>query len=109
MTTLIEHVESLSRYCEDTPDEILWSILHNDKRMDDDTLMVYAINYTPFGNELVIIWGSGNGDKLYQWTKELKGEHDCKTVTLTTTRWKAMCRRFKMKPVLVMLEREGDL
>ena len=109
MVTLLQHVENLSKHCEDSPDLILWSILNNDRKMDDDSLLVYAINATPFGNEIVLIWGSGNGDKLYEWTKELQTEHNIQTVTIMTTRWKGMCRRFKMKPVGVMLERRGLL
>jgi hypothetical protein len=107
MKTLIEHVESLSRYCKDRPELILWSILHNERIMDDENLLVYAINPTPYGNEMVLIWGDGNGDTLYEWTKELQNKFNCQLITIMTTRWRAMCRRFKMKPVGVMLEREG--
>lgn len=71
MKTLIEHVESLSKHCNDSPETILWSILHNERIMDDDSLLVYAINKTPYDNELFLMWGDGNGSKMYEWVKEI--------------------------------------
>lgn len=109
MKTLIEHVESLSKHCKDRPELILWSILHNERIMDDDSLLVYAINKTPIDNELFLLWGDGNGDKIFEWVKKIQKENNCKIITLMSTRWQAICRKYKTKPVKVMLEWEGDL
>ena len=107
MKTLIEHVESLSRYCDDRPELIIWSILHNERIMDDDSLLVYAINRTPFGNEMVVIWGSGNGNKIYDWVKNISIQNKCEKICSVSSRWKALCRKYHGKPVGMMYEVEG--
>lgn len=102
MVTLIEHVQRLKKYCDDSEELITWSILHNERRMDDDSLLVYGINKTPFFNELIVLWGSGDGMKMYGWVKEIARENECTKLCSTSKRWKALCRKFHGKPIGMM-------
>jgi len=43
MKTLVEHAESLARYCDDTVEEIMSMILNGDFIMDEDSLLSYSI------------------------------------------------------------------
>ena len=104
--TLIDHVNSLSRYSDDTPDDIIWSILHNKVKMDDDTLLVYRVESHSHGNELNVMWGSGDGNKLDEWATQIAKENNCKKMYVITKRWRPFMRRFRAKPTAVILERE---
>jgi len=106
MKTLIEHVESLSKHCEDRPEIILWSILHNNMIIDDDSLLVYDVEIYPFGNELNVMWGDGDGRKIEEWVMKVAKENNCKKMYVITKRWKPFARRFHCRPVGVILERE---
>jgi len=106
MKTLIEHVESLSRYCNDSPEIILWSILRHDKIIDDDSLLVYCVEDYPSGRELNVMWGDGNGKKLNKWAERVAKENDCVKMYVITKRWRPFARMFHCRPVGVILERE---
>lgn len=106
MKTLIEHVESLSKHCDDRPEVILWSILHNDMIIDDDSLLVYDVEIYPFGNELNVMWGDGDGRKIEGWVMKVAKENNCVLLHTITKRWKPYMRRFHAKPVGMMLYRE---
>ena len=108
MITLIEHVESLSKHCDDRPDVILWSILRNHIVMDEDTLLAYSVETYPSGKELNVMWGDGNGNKLDEWANKIAKENDCVKIYVTTKRWKPFARRFHAKPVGMILEREVE-
>ena len=43
MKTLVDHAESLARYCDDTVDEIMAMILNGDYIIDEDSLLSYSI------------------------------------------------------------------
>lgn len=43
MKTLIDHAVSLSRYCDETVDEIVALVLDSKFIMDDDSLLSYSI------------------------------------------------------------------
>ena len=43
LKTLVDHAESLARYCDDTVDEIMAMILNGNFIMDEDSLLSYSI------------------------------------------------------------------
>jgi hypothetical protein len=49
--------------------------------MDDDSLLVYSIYKTPFFTEMVVMWGSGDGKKIYNWVKEISIERKCNKIS----------------------------
>ena len=107
MVTLVEHVERLKKHCDDSPEFIVWSILHNERKMDEDSLLVYAINKTPFFNEMVVLWGSGDGMKIYNWVKDISIQNKCSKLCSVSNRWKALCRKYHGRPIGMMYEVEG--
>ena len=108
MKTLIEHVESLSRYSDERPDEILWSILHNKRIVDEDSLLVYRVESYYGGNELNIMWGDGDGKKMEKWANKIAKENNCVKMYIITKRWKPFIKKYKGRPVAVILEREVE-
>ena len=106
MKTLIEHVENLSKHSDERPEIILWSILHNKRIIDDDSLLVYCIEHYPSGNEFNLMWGDGDGSKIEEWAERIAKENNCVKMYVITKRWKPFARRFHAKPVAVILERE---
>lgn len=107
MVSLIEHVERLVKHCVNTKEEILESILNNEYIMDEDSLLCYSIDKTCSGNYMMIMWESGDGDKMWQWIQDLSREHQCKKIYFISQRWKPLCRKYKFRPVGVLCEREG--
>ena len=107
MITLIEHVENLSKYTEDSKDIILQSILLNDLIIDDDSLFSYFIETTPWDKTLTIAWIDGDSNKIKEWIKQEMIKHDCKKMRGITTRWKAFQRKYGGRPVGMIMEREA--
>ena len=106
MITLIDHFKNLCKHCNDSPEDILWSILRHDKIIDEDSLLVYYIESYPSGKELNIMWGDGDGRKIEEWATKIAKENGCHKMYAITRRWKSFMRRFPSKCVAVILERE---
>ena len=105
MKTLVEHAESLARYCDDTVEEIMSMILNGDFIMDEDSLLSYSIIQNCFGNHLMVDWEDGNGEKMWEWIKKVATENHCLNIYFVSRRWKALCRRYKCQPVGVLCKR----
>lgn len=107
MKTLIQHIENLKRFTEDTEEEIMCSVLHNKLVMDDNSLFSYSIDYNIFGTWMTVMWIDGDGKTIYNWIKEAKEQHKCDKVFFVSKRWKAMDRKYKelkIKPLGVLCE-----
>lgn len=107
MKTLIDHAESLSRYCDETVDEIVALILNSKFIMDDDSLLCYEISENPFGQQMEIYWADGDGKKIWEWVKQVSRENHCVNIYMISRRWKAFCRKYKFSPIGVMCKRDG--
>ena len=107
MVTLIQHVENLKRFTEDTEEEIITSILHNNLVMDDNSLFSYSVEKNIFGIWLNIMWIDGDGKTIYKWISEAQRQHKCDKTFFVSQRWKAMSRKYKelkIKPLGVLCE-----
>jgi len=107
MVTLLDHVENLSKYTNDTKDVILQSILYNKFIIDDDSLFAYFIDRLPWGTSLTITWIDGDSKKIKEWIKKIMQENGCTKMYGITTRWKAFQRKYGGKPVGILMEREA--
>lgn len=105
MVTLVQHAESLARYCDETVDEIVALILDRDFIMDDDSLFCYSIERNCFGNQLVIEWEDGDGEKMWEWIKKIATDNHCLNIFFVSRRWKALCRKYKFYPIGVVCKR----
>lgn len=107
MITLVQHVENLKRFTEDTEEEIITSILHNRLVMNDSSLLSYSVDKNIFGTWITIMWIDGDGKEIYQWISDIQKEHKCDKTFFVSKRWKAMSRKYKelnIKPLGVLCE-----
>lgn len=107
MVSLIQHVENLKRFTEDTEEEIIISILHNNLVIDDNSLFSYSVEHNIFGTWMTVMWIDGDGKTIYKWIKETVKKHKCDKVFFVSKRWKAMDRKYKelkIKPLGVLCE-----
>lgn len=107
MKTLIQHVENLKRFTEDTEEEIITSILHNNLVMDDNSLLSYSVDKNIFGTWLTIMWIDGDAKTLYKWVSDVQKQCKCDNTFFVSKRWKAMSRKYKelkIKPLGVLCE-----
>lgn len=105
MKTLIDHAVSLSRYCDETVGEIVSLIVNSKFIIDEDSLLCYSVERNCFGNQLVIEWEDGNGEKMWEWIKDIATRNHCLNIIFISRRWKALCRRYKCHPVGVVCKR----
>jgi len=104
MVTLLDHVDNLSRHTTDTKKEILQSILRSPFIIDEDTLMGYYISYDPWGISITVAWMDGDGKKIKKWIEQVCDKYKCTKIYGISTRWKAIARKYKCKPVGMLLE-----
>jgi len=105
LKTLVDHAESLSRYCDETVDEIMALILDTDFIMDEDSMLCYSIGRSCFGNYMTIEWEDGNGEKMWEWIKKIATDNHCLNIYFVSRRWKALCRKYKFHPVGMLCKR----
>ena len=107
MKTLIDHVENLSKHSTEPKEVILQSILLNELIIDDDSLFSYFIETTPWEKSLTVAWIDGDSKKIKEWVKKAMQENGCKKMRGITLRWKAFQRKYGVKPVGMIMEREA--
>ena len=107
MITLLEHVERLKKWTTDTEVEILQSVLLNKFIIDEDTLLCYFVEVSPWETTVMITWMDGDGDKLKQWINQVMKDNNCTKMYGITKRWKAIQRKFGARPVGMLMEREA--
>lgn len=102
-------MENLKRFTEDTEEEILCSILHNNLVMDENSLFSFCIEDNIFGRWMTVMWIDGDGDTIHEWLYEQRKAFNVDKVFFVSNRWKAIgrkCKDFKIKPLGVLCELE---
>ena len=107
MVTLEQHIETLAKYSVFSKEEILDDINKNKHIIDEDSLLCYSVFNTCRGNYMVILFESGNGEKIDEWANNIAKENKCISIFGLTKRWRAFGRKYKFKPVGVLMSREG--
>lgn len=109
MVTFLQHVKNLTRFTDDTEEEIIISILHNLYMIDDNSLFSFCLEDNDFGRWMTVMWIDGNGDTIHRWLYEQKEKYKVDKIFFVSNRWKAMgrkCKDLKIKPLGVLCELE---
>lgn len=109
MTTLLQHIENLKRFTDDTEEEIITSILHNLYVIDDNSLFSFYLEDNDFGRWMTVMWIDGDGKTIHRWLYEQKEKYKVDKIFFVSKRWKAMGRKYKdlkIKPIGVLCELE---
>jgi hypothetical protein len=106
MMKIADHARILTKFCDDSVEEIIKCIMLNYLVLDGDSLLSYSIKDQSNGRAMTVLFVSGKGEKINQWINEEAKRQGCKYIYCVTRRPKSVGHKYGFKSVGTLMMRE---